>query len=131
MDFPEAALRLPARLRHREVHVQSPTSRLSQPHAVTTPLGRLLAEQIRERGPITFAEYMEACLYHPEFGYYTKVAQVARRDYVTSVDVSPLFGRLLARQFEEMWVLLGRPDPFWLVEAGAGNGGLAKVILDF
>jgi SAM-dependent MidA family methyltransferase len=104
---------------------------LSQPHAVTTPLGRLLAEQIRERGPITFAEYMEACLYHPEFGYYTKVAQVARRDYVTSVDVSPLFGRLLARQFEEMWVLLGRPDPFWLVEAGAGNGGLAKVILDF
>ncbi len=95
-----------------------------------TPLALLLAEQIRSHGPITFAEYMEACLYHPLHGYYTKPEQHPRGDYFTSVDASPLFGRLLARQFREMWHLLGRPESFWLVEAGASTGHLAKQILD-
>jgi len=94
------------------------------------PLAPILAERIRARGPITFAEYMETCLYHPEHGYYAKPIQYPRRDYFTSVDVSPVFGRLLARQFHEMWIQLGRPDPFWLVEAGAGTGKLARQILD-
>jgi SAM-dependent MidA family methyltransferase len=96
-----------------------------------TPLALILADRIRAQGPITFAEYMEACLYDPEHGYYTKQDQQARRDYFTSVDASPLFGRLLARQFHEMWTVLGRPACFWLVEAGAGTGALAKQILDF
>ncbi len=96
-----------------------------------TPLAILLAERIHSHGPITFAEYMEACLYHPVHGYYTKGEQQPRRDYFTSVDASPLFGRLLARQFQEMWCTLGRPDSFGLVEAGAGTGQLAKQILDF
>jgi SAM-dependent MidA family methyltransferase len=95
-----------------------------------TPLAPLLAEQIRSHGPITFAEYMEACLYHPLHGYYTKPEQHPRRDYFTSVDASPLFGRLLARQFYEMWHLLGCSESFWLVECGAGSGHLAKQILD-
>jgi SAM-dependent MidA family methyltransferase len=96
-----------------------------------TPLALILAERVRSHGPITFAEYMEACLYYPEHGYYTKTEQGPRRDYFTSVDASPLFGRLLARQFQEMWCAVGRPDAFWLVEAGAGTGQLAKQILDF
>ncbi len=95
-----------------------------------SPLAEILVSQIRERGRITFAEYMELCLYHPQFGYYAKANQIARRDYITSVDVSPVFGRLLARQFHEMWTMLGRPDRFWLLEAGAGTGVLAKQILD-
>jgi SAM-dependent MidA family methyltransferase len=96
-----------------------------------TPLAAILAEQIKSRGPITFAEYMDACLYHPEHGYYTKDDHSERRDYITSVDVSPVFGRLLARQFHEMWTVLGRPQPFVLVEAGAGTGRLAKQVLDW
>jgi SAM-dependent MidA family methyltransferase len=96
-----------------------------------TPLALILAERIRSHGPITFAEYMEACLYRPVHGYYTKAEQEPRRDYFTSVDASPLFGRLLARQFQEMWCAVRRPDAFWLVEAGAGTGQLAKQILDF
>ncbi len=95
------------------------------------PLAAQLARRIREQGPITFAEYMEACLYDPEHGYYTREDQRPGRDYFTSADIKPLFGRLLARQFERMWAALGRPEPFWLVEAGAGTGALAKVILDF
>jgi SAM-dependent MidA family methyltransferase len=95
-----------------------------------TPLVAILAEQIKSRGRITFADYMDACLYHPEHGYYTKADQCERRDYITSVDVTPVFGRLLARQFHEMWSVLGRPQPFALVEAGAGTGRLAKQVLD-
>jgi SAM-dependent MidA family methyltransferase len=74
---------------------------------------------------------MEACLYHPQYGYYVKPDQPSRRDYFTSVDLSPLFGHLLTRQFAEMWNVLGRPDPFYLIEAGAGTGALAKDILEF
>ncbi|HXO04042.1 MAG TPA: SAM-dependent methyltransferase [Candidatus Sulfotelmatobacter sp.] len=96
-----------------------------------TPLALILAERIRSRGPITFAAYMEACLYHPLYGYYTTAEQQPRRDYFTSVDASPLFGRLLARQFQQMWCVTGRQDGFCLVEAGAGTGRLAKQILDF
>jgi SAM-dependent MidA family methyltransferase len=99
--------------------------------AAAAPLVALLAERIRSHGPITFAEYMEACLYDPRHGYYTKVDQQAGRDYFTSSDVKPLFGRLLARQLEEMWAALGRPDSFHVIEAGAGTGVLAKAILDF
>jgi SAM-dependent MidA family methyltransferase len=98
--------------------------------AGATPLAELLAERICQQGPISFADYMETCLYHVQYGYYTKRNQQAHRDYFTSVDVSPLFGRLLARQFEEMWIQLERPTPFLLVEVGAGSGALAKDILD-
>jgi SAM-dependent MidA family methyltransferase len=95
-----------------------------------TPLAELLAERIRASGPITFADYMDACLYDPEHGYYSRPDLQPRCDYFTSVDVSPIFGRLLARQFEQMWRLLGRPDEFVLAEAGAGTGALAKQVLD-
>ena len=52
-------------------------------------------------------------------------------DFYTSVDVHPIFGRLLARQLAEMWDLLGRPAEFVVVESGAGTGRLAAHILDF
>lgn len=96
-----------------------------------TPLAMELAERIAAHGPITFAEYMEACLYHPEFGYYSRAESTHFADYYTSVDVHPIFGRLLARQLEQMWRNLGRPSQFFVVESGAGVGRLAKHILDF
>jgi SAM-dependent MidA family methyltransferase len=94
-----------------------------------TPLARILAERIRSRGRITFAEYMEACLYHPQHGYYSTHADESRRDYITSVDVTPIFGRLLVVQFQQMWELMRRPRSFTLVEGGTGSGQLAKQIL--
>lgn len=111
--------------------MQSPTARLTEAHREVTPLAALLTERIRSHSPITFADYMEACIYHPQHGYYCKSRQEARRDYFTSVDAGPVFGYLLARQFEEMWISLGQPHPFLLVEVGAGAGVLAKHVLDF
>jgi SAM-dependent MidA family methyltransferase len=96
-----------------------------------TPLEELLAERIRRYGPMTFADYMRECLYHPVHGYYSKAEAERFADYYTSVDVHPVFGRLLARQFAEMWEHLGRPEEFLLVEAGAGVGRLAAHILNF
>ncbi|MGA8673941.1 MAG: SAM-dependent methyltransferase [Candidatus Acidiferrales bacterium] len=106
---------------------------MQAPRAQTgiSPLAAIIAERIRTHGPITFAEYMDTCLYHHEFGYYTKLEQQPRRDYFTSVDAGPLFGKLLGRQFHEMWTLLAGPAEFLLVEAGAGSGALASQILDF
>jgi SAM-dependent MidA family methyltransferase len=95
-----------------------------------TPLASLLAERIRRFGPITFAEYMRECLYHPVHGYYSRGESKRFADYYTSVDVHPIFGRLLARQFAEMWQQLDRPAEFLLVEAGAGVGRLAGHILE-
>jgi len=97
----------------------------------STPLARQLAARIREHGPISFAEYMCACLYDPDYGYYSRAESPRYPDYYTSVDVHPIFGRLLARQLAEMWQLLGRPLPFCAVEVGAGSGRLAAHILDF
>jgi SAM-dependent MidA family methyltransferase len=96
-----------------------------------TPLAQLLSERIRRFGPITFAEYMRECLYHPVHGYYSQPESRRFADYYTSVDVHPIFGRLLARQFAQMWEELGAPAEFWIVEAAAGTGRLAGQILDF
>src|ERR1700737_3971003 len=69
-----------------------------------SPLGELIAERIRTSGPISFAEYMELSLYHPELGYYARAAQRSGRagDFFTSVDVGPVFGELLEIQLAEM-----------------------------
>jgi SAM-dependent MidA family methyltransferase len=96
-----------------------------------TPLAELLADRIRRFGPLTFADYMRECLYHPVHGYYSKAESKRFADYYTSVDVHPIFARLLARQFVEMWESLGRPAAFTLVEAGAGAGRFAAHVLDF
>src|SRR5258708_3381426 len=74
---------------------------------------------------------MRECLYHPVHGYYSKAESKRFADYYTSVDVHPIFARLLARQFVEMWESLGRPAEFTLVEAGAGVGRFAAHVLDF
>jgi SAM-dependent MidA family methyltransferase len=96
-----------------------------------TPLAELLAHRIRRHGPLTFADYMRECLYHPVHGYYSKAESKRFADYYTSVDVHPIFARLLARQFTEMWERLGHPAEFMLVEAGAGVGRFAAQVLDF
>jgi SAM-dependent MidA family methyltransferase len=94
-------------------------------------LTEILAERIRVGGPISFAEFMRECLYHPVHGYYSRASSRRFGDYYTSVDVHPIFGRLLARQFAEMWELLDSPRPFVVAESGAGGGRLAGHILDF
>jgi SAM-dependent MidA family methyltransferase len=90
-----------------------------------------IVSQIRTRGPLTVAAFMTAALYDPEYGYYAISPQRSGRsgDFFTSVDASPLFGEMVALQLAEMRGRLGG-GRFDLVEAGAGNGRLARDILD-
>lgn len=76
---------------------------------------------------------MELCLYHPDLGYYTRSQEKFGKagDFYTSSDVHAVFGRLLARQFEEMWRALGEPARLELVELGPGRGLFARDVLDW
>jgi SAM-dependent MidA family methyltransferase len=96
-------------------------------------LRRIIEQEIAERGPIPFSRYMELCLYHPEFGYYSRHAgQFGKAgDFYTSSDVHAVFGRLLARQFDEMWRVLGVPATIVLRELGPGRGLFAQDVLDW
>src|SRR5438105_5645346 len=88
----------------------------------------LIRGEIERHGPIPFARFMELALYHPEHGYYASGrAAIGRRgDFFTNVSVGPLFGKLLAAQFAEMWERLGKPHEFSIVEQGAHDGAFAR-----
>jgi SAM-dependent MidA family methyltransferase len=96
-----------------------------------TELVQFISDTIRARGPQSFAWFMRQALYHPQHGYYSSGrASIGRRgDYFTSVSVGPLFGRLLAAQFAQMWERLGRIDNFVIVEQGAHHGDFARDVL--
>jgi SAM-dependent MidA family methyltransferase len=92
-----------------------------------------IVEEIREHGPIPFSRYMELCLYHPELGYYSRHAEQFGKagDFYASSDVHAVFGRLLARQFEEMWRVSGSPAQIEVLELGPGRGLFAQDVLDW
>jgi SAM-dependent MidA family methyltransferase len=97
------------------------------------PLRQRIEHEVRERGSIPFSRYMELCLYDPELGYYSRNAEQFGKagDFYTSSDVHAVFGRLLARQFDEMWRCLGSPMRIDLVEIGPGRGLFAQDVLDW
>jgi SAM-dependent MidA family methyltransferase len=92
-----------------------------------------IAEEIRRHGPIPFSRYMELCLYEPELGYYSRPREKFGKagDFYTSSDVHAVFGRLLARQLEEMWRALDSPTRIDLIELGPGRGLFARDVLDW
>jgi SAM-dependent MidA family methyltransferase len=89
-----------------------------------------IAERIHRNGPVRFGAFVELALYGSE-GFFTEGGGAGRagRDFVTSPEVGPLFGRCVARALDAEWERQGRPDPFVVVEAGAGNGRLAGDVL--
>ena len=92
-----------------------------------TPAESEVRRRIDERGAITFAEFMDLALYWPRGGYYSSGDPIGPGgDYYTSPQVHPVFATLLAVQLFQMWQLLDRPDPFTVVELGAGNGLLSR-----
>ena len=82
---------------------------------------------------INFAQYMDLALYHPQYGYYAsgKAMIGSQGDFFTSSSLGEDFAQLLAQQFVEIWEILGNPDPFMLVEMGAGTGLVAADVLRY
>ena len=94
----------------------------------STPARQIIEAEIRAKGPITFARFMEIALYG-EHGYYTASVN-AGADYATSPQMHPAFGALITGYLFKAWQVLGEPATFDVVELGAGDGGLALDILD-
>jgi SAM-dependent MidA family methyltransferase len=91
----------------------------------------VLVARVARHGPVTFAEVMELALYDPVAGFYAATGHAGRRggDFLTSPEVGPLFGAVLARALDAWWRELGEPEPFVVVECGAGPGTLARTVL--
>jgi len=107
--------------------VPSPLPTLGNP-ALWAILQQKIAASPHQR--LTFAEYMDCVLYHPQQGYYATHVQFGTQgDFVTAPHIVPDFGELLAVQFRAIWASLGYPDRFTLVEMGAGEGVLARDLL--
>jgi SAM-dependent MidA family methyltransferase len=92
-----------------------------------------IEQEIRDRGPMPFSRYMEICLYDPVEGYYSRSAEQFGKagDFYTSSDVHAVFGRLMARQFDEIWRALDRPPQIEVLELGPGRGLFARDVLDW
>jgi SAM-dependent MidA family methyltransferase len=96
-----------------------------------------IAGEIKNRGIISFAQFMRLALYCPNYGFYEKDEDKIGRagDFFTSVSVGELFGQLLAFQFAAWLEQVELPDDgngetrLQLVEAGGHRGDLAKDVL--
>jgi SAM-dependent MidA family methyltransferase len=93
-------------------------------------LSEIIIQLIREKGPISFQDFMEMCLYYPGLGFYTSpIEKIGKKGgYYTSSYISPVFGAMIGKQIEQMWNIMDE-KPFSIVEYGAGTGFLCHDIL--
>ena len=97
-------------------------------------LAQLLQHHIQQQPHqrIPFVEFMDWVLYHPQSGYYSQGAGLGKSgDFFTASHLGSELGELLAEQFVDCWHHLDRPEPFSLLEMGAGQGFLAADILQW
>lgn len=89
-----------------------------------------LVEAIRENGPMTVADYMAACLYDPDDGYYATHPAIGgdKADFLTAPEASQMFGELIGLWCAHEWDVLGK-TAFNLIELGPGRGVLMQDML--
>ena len=92
-------------------------------------LEQKIKNKIAENGPISFSKFMTFALYDETEGFYSHGGAGRKKDFITSPEVGPLFGKLIAQAIDKFWIEFGRPSQFTFLECGAGPGTLAKSIL--
>ena len=92
----------------------------------------VVAARIERLGPRPLSEVLEVALYEPGAGFYDSGGSAGRRegDFLTSPEVGPLYGAVVAQALDTWWRRMDSPDPYLVVEAGAGPGTLARAILN-
>ncbi len=89
-----------------------------------------LYRHITQHGPLDVGQFMSIALCHPQYGYYMKQDPLgARGDFTTAPEISQIFGEIIGAWVADIWVQMGRPAPFGLVECGPGRGTLMADIL--
>ncbi|MDE0267594.1 MAG: SAM-dependent methyltransferase [Acidimicrobiaceae bacterium] len=93
-----------------------------------------VASEITRNGPMPVSQYVNACLYDHDYGFYMRSgggrAGGSRGDFLTAPEVGPLFGAVIAKALDAWWVDLGKPSPFVVIDWGAGPGTLTRSVLD-
>ena len=95
-----------------------------------TKLETILKKQITYSGPISISNYMEACLLHPEYGYYSNSTPFGKKgDFTTAPEISQMFGELIGLFLAQAWFDQENEQAAYLVELGPGRGTLARDIM--
>ncbi|NUY39179.1 SAM-dependent methyltransferase [Wolbachia endosymbiont of Litomosoides brasiliensis] len=84
----------------------------------------------KSQGSISISDFMNAALYHKEYGYYMNKLPLGKSgDFITAPEISQLFGEIIAVWVIHTWKKLGKPSRFSLVELGPGRGTLIHDII--
>ncbi|MCG6552482.1 MAG: SAM-dependent methyltransferase [Candidatus Magnetominusculus sp. LBB02] len=97
-------------------------------------LKKIIIKRIRENGPMPFKDFMQEALYHPGCGYYMSKETMPfgrEGDFFTASHLHPAFGASIGRQIEQMWMIMGRPSPFYIIEFGPGRALMAGDMLRY
>lgn len=96
----------------------------------SSPLTDIIKDRIRVQGFMDMGEYMALCLGHPQHGYYMTRDPFGRNgDFITAPEVSQMFGEMIGMWLADLWIKMGRPSEFILLEMGPGRGTLMEDIL--
>ncbi|OJA08250.1 hypothetical protein AZE42_02072 [Rhizopogon vesiculosus] len=99
---------------------------------VLTDIEKIMLDSVKATGPISFSTFMQLSLGHPTYGYYMKPDHAVfgtQGDFITSPEISQMFGELVALWMVKQWMDTNVKLPFRVVELGPGRGTLMDDML--